>query len=317
MNESAPVGISDGLPDGGHLDSGRAARLRLRAEQASERYRQHAQTRPLLGLPLSFAAQYVARQGMLLASAIAFRLFLWLLPLALVVAGILAGFASGGSASLESASKSAGLTGAASQQVVTALREANRSWVIAVITGLVLFLWTTRTLMRTLTVANAHAWRASVPKARQKDVLITTLVFAAACVALFACTAGLQKLVDAFSGGIVVGFLGQGLVVSSFWLLVESRLPDRRRSWRDLIPGALIFGFGLSVLSVVGRIYLPPRFAHSSAVYGSLGIASVMLIWMLLVAQLVVSAAFINSVWTDYRQDFHSRKSGAPASSST
>lgn len=308
MTDPMPAGPSAELQGAevqalGHEESSRAERWRAKAEQASKRYQERAQTQPLFGLPLSFAAQYVARQGILLASAIAFRMFLWLLPLALLVAGILSGLARSDSRSIESASKQAGLTGAASQQVVTALRDGNRSWVIAVITGGFLFLWTTRTLMRTLTVANAHAWAAPVPRPKQKDVLITTLIFAGAILVLFACVAGLHKVVHAFAGGILLGFLGQGAIISAFWMLVIRRLPDRRTSWLDLIPGALLFGFGISLLSVVGRIYLPPRFAHSSAVYGSLGIASVMLIWMLLIGQLVVSAALANSVWTDYRKD--------------
>ena len=70
---------------------GRIDRWRARAADAGNRYQERAQTQPLLGLPLAFLAQYAARQGVLLASAAAFRLFLWLLPLALLVAGVLAG----------------------------------------------------------------------------------------------------------------------------------------------------------------------------------------------------------------------------------
>ena len=183
------------------------------------------------------------------------------------------------------------------------MRDGHRSWLLAVITGAVLFLWTTRTLMRNLTVVNAHAWRADLPKASQKNVLINTLMFGGIWVLVFAFTAVLHKIVRAVPGGVVLGFLGQAVVVSGVWFMLIKRFPDRRRSWIDLVPGALLFGFGLSLLNVVGRIYLPPRFAHSSQVYGSLGIASVMLFWMLLIGQLVVSCALVNSVWRDYRAD--------------
>jgi uncharacterized BrkB/YihY/UPF0761 family membrane protein len=280
---------------------GRVERWRHRAEQASDRYQQRAEARPLLGLPLAFIAQYASRQGILLASAVAFRLFLWLLPLALLAAGILSALAPDSGHSIESASKSAGITGAASQQVVTALKDGNRSWVIAVVTGLLLFLWATRTLMRNLTVVNAHAWRAPIPKRRQKDVLINVLLFAGAWILVLGFTAGLHRLVKLVSGGVILGFVLEGLFVSTVWLLFSRRLPDRRGSWVDLIPGSLLLGFGLSALSVVGRLYLPARFAHSSALYGSLGVASVMLLWMLLIGQLIVSSALTNSVWCDYR----------------
>ena len=114
-------------------------------------------------------------------------------------------------------------------------------------------------------------------------------------------TAGLHKIIKLVPGGLIWGFLLEGLFVASVWLFIALRMPDRRRSWTDLIPGSLLVGYGMSLLSVVGRLYLPPRFAHSSAIYGSLGIASVMLLWFLLIGQLIVSSSLANSVWSDYR----------------
>lgn len=288
------------LPDGGD-ESGRIARWRARAEHASDTYQKRAQIQPLLGLPLAFLARYTARQGVLLASATAFRLFLWLLPLALTAAGILAAVTHDDSASVASAAKKAGLTGAASQQVVVALRDGDRSWVLAVITGTVLFLWATRTLMRNLTVVNAHVWGAPLPRRRQKDVLLTSLIFAGAWILMFGFTAALNRLSRDIFGGALLVFVVQGTAVGALWVLICSQLPDRRESWRDLLPGAAVMGYGLSLMNTVGRIYLPARFAHSSAIYGSLGIASVMLLWLLLVGQLIVSSAVINTVWFDFR----------------
>jgi hypothetical protein len=69
------------------------SRLRGRiqaADEAMQRLRGNLRTRARLGLPLAVLDRYAARQGVLLASATAFRLFLWLVPLALLIAGILA-----------------------------------------------------------------------------------------------------------------------------------------------------------------------------------------------------------------------------------
>jgi membrane protein len=201
----------DGLPPDAEIRSvdGRVARWRARADAAADRYQKRAQDQPLLGLPLALIARYTGRQGMLLASASAFRLFLWLLPLALMAAGILAAVArsQANSASLESASKRAGITGAASQQVVTALHDGHRSWWLAVLFGGVFFLWATRTLMRNLVVVNAHLWGATVPRMRQKHILITTLVFAGACVALIGFAALVSQLDHAIPGGFLATFL--------------------------------------------------------------------------------------------------------------
>jgi len=295
----------DGLPPDAEIRSvdGRVARWRARADAAADRYQKRAQDQPLLGLPLALIARYTGRQGMLLASASAFRLFLWLLPLALMAAGILAAVAQSqaNSASLESASKRAGITGAASQQVVTALHEGHRSWWLAVILGSVFFLWATRTLMRNLVVVNAHLWGTPVPRLKQKHVLITTLVFAGAWIALIGFAALVSQLDHAVPGGFLATFVLSAIATAAVWFVVCWRLPDRRRDWLDLLPGCLAFGVGLSILRIVSRVYLPARFEKSSQLYGSLGVAAVMLAWLLIIGNLIVGSALINVVWSDYR----------------
>jgi membrane protein len=279
------------------------AKWRLRADRLAKEYEQSAQAHPILGIPVIFFGRYAARQGVLLASAVAFRLFLWLVPLALLAAGILAKVASDDGGDIESAAKQAGVTGAASQQVVSSLREGNRSWVVAVLTGAVLFLWATRTLMRNLTVVHAHAWDVPVPRRKQKDVLLASLGFAIAWIVIFSFTAALHRYKGALphSTGLLVGVLFEAGAVGGLWYLLSLRLPNRRHDWLDLVPGAVVFGLGMAVMAAVGRIYLPARIAHSSAIYGSLGVASVMLAWLLLIGQLIVTAALSNTMWSDYR----------------
>ena len=80
--------------DGTESPHGLASRIdhaRARAEEAAARYRELARRDPVYALPIVAVTTYVARQGMLLASAIAFRTFLWLMPLALLTAGLLTG----------------------------------------------------------------------------------------------------------------------------------------------------------------------------------------------------------------------------------
>ena len=167
--------------------------------------------------------------------------------------------------------------------------------------GGVFFLWATRTLMRNLVVVNAHLWGAAVPRMKQKHILITTLVFAGACIAL-------------------IGFARTGEPTGSRhprWLpghvpaecdrngcRVVRPLPAaagsppglaRPRSWLSRIRA------GLSILRIVSRVYLPARFEKSSQLYGSLGVAAVMLAWLLIIGNLIVASALINVVWSDYR----------------
>ena len=61
-------------------------------------------------------------------------------------------------------------------------------------------------------------------------------------------------------------------------------------------------------MHVASRVYLPAKLAHSSQMYGTLGIAGTILAWLLIIGQVVVCGAFTNSVWAEYR----ARRRGAP-----
>jgi membrane protein len=277
------------------------SQVRERADRAGERYQQLAQSRPLLGLPLAFAARYTGRQGILLASAVAFRLFLWLAPLALVLAGVLSAYATGGDRDVDAALRAAGITGAARTEVANALIEAHRSWWYAVLIGSVLLLWGTRTLVKCLTLVNAHAWDASLRTYSRRDQVRRVLIVVGAWGAVIIVAGVISRLDGTLPGGLLLPFLIQVLVVAGAWLLVSMHLPDRRTSWAELVPGSVLFGLAITVLNTVSRVYLPYRFERSSRLYGSLGLATVMLAWLLVIGQVIVSAALINAVWAQYR----------------
>jgi len=238
--EHLPV-ENDAVPAEPSEETGWAARVdrwRERAEEASARYQRLAKTKPLYGLPLAFLARYTARQGVLLASAAAFRMFMWTVPLALLVAGILAGIGKWRSADLSDVVKAAGVTGAASQEVVNTLSEGGRSWWVATFLGLVFFLWATRTLTRNLILVNAHIWSAPSKK-RQKDIMIISLIFAGSWIGMFAAAAVVIRF-DVVPGGPFIAIAAQTAAVGALWLFLSLRLPDHPRHWTDLIPGSLL-----------------------------------------------------------------------------
>ena len=302
--------------DGAEPPRGWASRIdhaRARAEEAAARYRELARRDPVYALPIVALTTYVARQGMLLASAIAFRTFLWLMPLALLAAGLLTGLGRSYPTIAERAQTTTGITAIARQQVVAALEDGGRSWWVAVVIGLFAFLWTTRTLWRNLSQATAHIWDAPTVRQSQRQVMVSAFVFAGAWLVLFL-SAALTSAIDVVQFGIVVSFLVQIALSAAVWMVISLRLPDRRRSWTDLVPGCLLFGLGLSLMHLVGRVYLPARFEHSSELYGSLGVAAVMLVWLLLLGHLTVVSALVNRVWLDYRIDREQQAAAAAES---
>ena len=280
----------------------RIEHARARAEEAAARYRELARRNPVYALPIVALTTYVARQGMLLASAIAFRTFLWLMPLALLFAGVLTGLGQTFPSIAQRAQTTNGVAAVARKQITAALQDGGRSWWVAVIIGVFALLWTTRTLMRNLIQATAHIWEAPSPHQTQRQVAVSSLVFAGAWLLLFLAAALIAAL-EVVPAGLAVTFVLQVALSSLTWLAISLRLPDRRRSWRDLVPGSVLFGAGLALMQLVGRVYLPARFEHSSELYGSLGIAAVILVWLLAVGHLTILSALVNRVWLDYRLD--------------
>jgi membrane protein len=289
------------IETGDQQPAGWFTQVRERADRAGDRYQQLARSRPLLGLPLAFVARYTGRQGILLASAVAFRLFLWLAPLALLLAGILAAYATGDDRDVDAAVRAAGITGAARTEVVKTLHDGHRSWWVAVLIGAVLLLWTTRTLVKCLTLVNAHAWDAPTLKHSRRDQVKLVLIVVGGWGAVMIVAALISRLDGALPGGLLLPFIIQTLVVAAAWLIISLQLPDRRTSWTELVPGSVLFGLAITVLHTVSRLYLPYRFERSSRLYGSLGVATVMLAWLLVIGQVIVSAALINAVLAQHR----------------
>jgi membrane protein len=278
---------------------GMRARARREADPLSARYRDLADEHPILGLPLVFLSRYDTLNCGLLTGSVAFRIFLWLLPVALVMAGVLSVASQDAGGSVKQAAKTAGISGAASQQVLAALKEGHRSWWVAAVIGLAGVLWTGRTLIRTLIVLHAYVWETPRPRQRTGNVLGTALLFVAGFGGLSVITVGVSYLDRTVPVGRLVGTVVEMGLVAVVWVLVTRRLPHRAVGWRDLLPGGVLVAVGITAMHLAGRVYLPNKIAKSSSLYGSLGVAAAILVWLLLAAQLIVSAALLNAVWFD------------------
>ena len=103
--------------------------------------------------------------GGIIAGALAYRFFIWLLPLALVGVAGLGIAAESASESPEEAADSVGLAGLVSRSVEGAASSPNRWY--ALLVGIPVLLWTTRSLLRALIGAHRLVWmdvRAGAPK---------------------------------------------------------------------------------------------------------------------------------------------------------
>jgi hypothetical protein len=150
----------------------RTAALQARAKRIAERADAERANHRSLDAAFEIADRDTEVGGGIIAGALAYRLFIWLLPFALVlIAGL--GLAAGASStSPESAAKSVGLAGLVSNSIASAAKGSARWYALAV--GVPVLLYVTRSVLRGLIGAHRLVWidlRAAAPRPRAKATL--------------------------------------------------------------------------------------------------------------------------------------------------
>ena len=230
--------------------------------------------------------------GGIIAGALAYRLFIWLLPLALVsVAGL--GIASDvASQSPQETARTLGISGFVSRSIATSA-EGPARW-YALLVGIPILVYATRSLLRGLITAHRLLWQ-DVRGAAPKPTLAATLrlLVLLLCFSVVSAVAGAARA-WAPAPGILVTALAI-LPYAGIWLLVSLRLPHRGADWRALVPGALAVGVGLEVLHAFSAYVLEPYAVAKQGTYGVLGAAAALLLGLFLLSRLVVGGAVLNA----------------------
>jgi uncharacterized BrkB/YihY/UPF0761 family membrane protein len=236
--------------------------------------------------------------GGIIAGALAYRLFIWLLPLALVAVAGLGIAADASSETPEEAATSLGFEGLVSSSIANAADSPNRWY--ALLIGIPALIWVTRSLLRALIGAHRLVWtdeRARAPKPRlgaTLRLLVLLLSFgvvsaAASAVRAWSTGPGVLATLAAFAG------------YAGLWLLVSLQLPHRSAGWVELVPGALVFGVGAEVLNVVAAYVIAPWALAKQGTYGALGLAAALLFGLFLISRLIVGAADVNATLWERR----------------
>ncbi len=234
--------------------------------------------------------------GGIMAGALAYRLFIWLLPLALVAIAGLGIAASAASDSPESAAKSAGLAGLVSGSVASAANSSARWY--ALLIGIPILLFATRSVLRALIVVHRLVWtdlRAQAPR----PTILSTVRLLGVFVAILGVSVLASAARSASGGGGLLATLVVALPYAGLWLLLSTRLSHRDATWRALVPGALLFGLGIEALHVVTVYVIAPLASSKEGTYGSLGVAAALLLDLYLMSRLAVAAAVVNATLWD------------------
>jgi membrane protein len=235
--------------------------------------------------------------GGLLAGGLAYRLFLWLLPIGLVSRSL--GWLDVNDDSVEGAAREFGIGAAAVASTYDAVETNPTNRYLLLALGLALLLWFSLGFVRALQLAYSVAWGVPRPKLLKPlwavlffNGLILTIAVASAALAWLRAELGLLGIF-----GIAVTMVFQTAVA----VLVMWLLPRRAERWQELVPGAVLIAIGAQLLSVAVVFYFAPKIGRSSELYGTLGTASVLLIWLYLIARLITSGAFLNATLWERR----------------
>lgn len=232
-----------------------------------------------------------------LAGHLAFRTFVFVLPVAFLLVAV-AGFLRSTGNDPQSVGDSLGLGQAISQSMRQAGQDSQEAWYhVAWVAGAGL-------LMGSLGLASGlhyvylQLWQLPFQKPEGKlratlemgsgfiaILLVAVVAHALRSRGLLAGTAGVVLLALVGFGG----FLGLGIA-----------LPRRANEWRWLIPGSVVGAAGVVGLQVFGAVYLPSRLASFSQTYGAFGIAATFIFYLYLIGQLLVLSVVINAVWFDH-----------------
>jgi membrane protein len=229
--------------------------------------------------------------GGLLAGALAYRLFVLLLPSALLFVSGLGLYAGTVDESPSKIAKEAGLHGLIASQVASTASSGARWLVFIVMVPAVLY--ALAKLYRAIVIVHAIVWHGS-----GRGVRITAkgvgLIGAAFLVNVVAAGAvGWIRRHDQLGG--LSALLVYGVAVGGAWLAVSLQLPHREVRWPALVPGALLFGCGLLFVNVF-NVYVTTRLVEDRAnTYGALGIAAALLFSLVLVGRLMVVSAELNA----------------------
>jgi len=234
------------------------------------------------------------RAGGLLAGGLAFRMFLWLLPAALMVTGVLGIVHSYSPDSPGKVARTTGLGGVIASAVGGASSQSHTATAVLIATGLVLTIYTGMSLVRALRITAVVAWR--LPFVRLPHLLGDGILVSCLIIGLMA-LGGVESWFRSKTllGGALMGVL-VALITAGGWLWLSfTRLPHPGVPLLSLIPGALLVWGGLLALHIASIVYFVPRLDHAPRLYGSLGIAATLMLWLYVIARLVVAGAFFNA----------------------
>ena len=270
-------------------EQGLLDRVRGRVANETERARRASDQHVTVAVPFRAAERTQRVAAGVLSGGVAYRLFLWLLPVGLILGGVLGlGDADG----IQEAVARGGLPAAVVDAIGDIARagDGNSWWLMAV--GVPLLLWEGYTGAKALQLVHGLVW--NDPPTRTRP-LTSSVVFTGVCLAFVSAICLTWWLREE---SLIVGLAVLTVMVAplaGMWLWISLELPHGSAAWKALLPGALLVAVGFQLLHGALVYLLLPKLEKATTLYGGLGVVATMLFFAYLVGRIVVTAPILNS----------------------
>jgi uncharacterized BrkB/YihY/UPF0761 family membrane protein len=230
--------------------------------------------------------------GSLLGSALALRLFLFFLPMILLILGVMG--LIGRHTEVDSGASQMGITGALADQIDAGFRQGSTTPWLATLTGLFGLVTTGRSLTKALVASSGLAWQLG---GRQKTSvrLVGMVVGLIVCVGIIS---ALLTRVRTETGVAVTAatFLVVFSVYVALWSLVFLALPRGTTDPGAALPGAILVALTLTGMQAISILYVPAQIQRASTTYGAIGIAIATLSWFFIIGRVIAFSFSVNAI---------------------
>jgi membrane protein len=232
--------------------------------------------------------------GSQLAAAVTLTVFLSLFPVLLVATSVVGFLAAGDSDLAGRIVRELDLTGDAARVVTDGLDAAERNRASSSIVGFGGFVWTAIGVVSAIQHVCDRAWQVSGRGIKDKLVaagwLLGSLIVLGLAIGAAGLVPGLPGWLTPLETIAGIGF-GVLFFLWTFRVLTAKSLPLRAH-----LPGALLGGIGLHLLTRLSGFLIGRQVESSSALYGSIGVVFALLAYLLLFGRLLVYAVSLNVV---------------------
>jgi len=277
-----------------------AEHLRLRADEMVKALESKRPANRWIDAGFSTFERDVTSGGGVLAAALAFRVFIFMVPFVFVIVTAFPFAADATSTDPQQLANKFGMAGLVATAINSSDSMSFWSRLSLLLAGLFALVLASRSLVRVLRITHGLAWHARVPKLRRPTLAALVLIGSILLIVLFG--AWTSKLQDSVGVLGLVPMLLAGVALAGMWTFVQYHLPRADVPWTKLVPGAVLVALGVEVLQLVTVVWFTRYIQSKSETYGAIGAALAILLWAYFLGRIVVSGALLNAALYEQEQ---------------